>query len=59
MNTLQQIVDEMKADFLNANKLIDLSSMAHIEPTAEIRGISKALEKYIPKLESLLNEQNK
>lgn len=55
---LQELISQMKDDVSRANNIIDLSSMVHIQPTAELMGIVKALEKYIPMLTLLLNSES-
>ena len=53
---LQELIKEMKDDLSSANVINEMCARASIEQSLEIKAIAKALEKYIPKLEKILNE---
>lgn len=56
MYTLQQIIEEMKVELSIAKKFIaDQNNFSNW--FYHMGGIADAIDKYIPKLESLLNEQ--
>ena len=58
MNTLQQVIEEMKDDFKKAtDKARELSAKEYIHLEALFDGKRSAFLKYIPRLEALLNEQ--
>lgn len=57
MNTLQQIIEEMEADFLRANKIATGEEHFEQSPVIYNEGYADALKKHIPQLTLLLNAE--